>query len=748
MATPDPLYFMCPSLQDYFVDKDNGAPLSAGIVTFYRDESRLVKKSVYQQERVPPVTGAYKFTALPNPMVLSSVGTFVDTNGADIIPYFYPWVNAPTDPASDPGAQDLYYITVESSGNINQFNREAWPPGASDNPSTTDNFSDTDNILSNPQFVEVNFTGSTSISVSGIGTYTEIAPDWTIETSGSGTVVVDQIAITNDPVPSNPPYVLDITVPNLSAPLLLRQRLYNSPRLLTRNFMSGYFVVQSQDGLQHNISLNYRPYGLGPTVICQQNIPSSGYVSVAGTIQATNFSLVAASTAWMDILISIPINSHIRISSAQVVGVENITSSTPFIQQSTARQQDHLYHYWEPRLKLMRIPSHLTAWDFLLNPQQWGGIIGPIAVGGPNTAFYAWDQTIIHQTVDASVAVSLNTGGELTLTPNQPTQIGILQYLTGYKCKDILRNALYDGLSTAIKISSNLNINVNVSLWYTKNVNLPVLASGGSNLVAKGSSFVSTMLANGHPGTVVAGWIEIPFVVPHNQTKLVSSDLIQRQIDYIFWKYPTLTLTEISLSTYFAIFVGTSQLLNGTVIYVDAISLVPGEIPTLPAPQSQDQVLRESQYYWETSYASKTGYGVINQPNPVVLDQDSSFGAPYPVTYGYLTPSYGAVPYQQVKVKPPIVKTYSNFTGVYNDVTAVLDSYNTIGGHTFSALDVILLDYYYIYYNSIRGFNIAPIGAAPFPYVFPVDVTAANTILRTNAALIFHYYSDARLGVV
>jgi len=733
MATPNPLYYMCPSLQDYFVDKDNGAPLSAGVVTFYKDNDHNTLKSVYQQVRSPSPPYDYQFVALPNPMVLSSVGTFLDNNGADIIPYFYPWENAPGFPT---GNQDLYYITVESTDGVPQFTREAWPPNAADNPNTSETFVPTTNLLSNPQFVEVLFSGSTSIPVTGTNTVTEIAPDWAIITSGSGNVVVQQVPIIDNPLESNPPYVLDIQVPALSAPLLLRQRLQNSPRLLADNYMAGYFIVASQDGANHDIGLNYLPYGLTAQLICEVTTTSTGdYLAASGTVEVDTVSLVPADIGYLDIYISIPASSHIRISSIQAVGVANITSSAQFIQESAARQKDHLYHYWEPSLKAMPISSFLTGWDFILNPVQWGASIGPVTVGGTNTAFYAWDQTIIHQQVDASVVVSLNTGGEMAITPNTTTQIGIIQYLAKYKCKDVLRAVLYGGVSSAVKMSAGQDITINVSIWYTKNASLPVLTNPAVGFIAKGLSFVQTMSGDGHPETVVAGWIEIPLVIPYKQTQTITGDYIQRQIDFAFWQ-ANLSLLEIVQATYFAIFVGTSAINNGTVLYLDSIALVPGVIPTLPAPQSQDQVLRECQYYFEHSYE------ILSSPVPIATSRNA---AVFPLSnntsgIGVTTvyPEAFTINYAQEKIVIPTVALYPS-SGVLTAGNVYVEA-NYTGGPAASTGNIV----------ASTAWNQRFIGTRSVSYT-PANKTAIYTVAGTTGGWGFveaQYVLDARLGVV
>lgn len=128
----NPNYILASDLQSYFVDKDTGFPLAGGKITFYKDQARTELKPIYTLSGSPP---DYTYTELPNPLTLSSVGTIQDDNGNDVVVYYYPY--------NDDGDVELYYIKVESSGNILQFTRQAWP----------------------------NFTGGALSSAGGVGNY-------------------------------------------------------------------------------------------------------------------------------------------------------------------------------------------------------------------------------------------------------------------------------------------------------------------------------------------------------------------------------------------------------------------------------------------------------------------------------------------------------------------------------------------------------------------------------------------------
>lgn len=152
--TLDPRFIVTSDLDSYYVDKDTGAPLAGGIVTFYSDVNRTQLKPIYQL--TGDATSGYSYVALPNPIILNGDGTFSDNAGNNIVPYYFPFEGVPSDNNNN---VELYYITVFSSTNIEQFTRQAWP-----------NFSSQDvvgvnvsNYIPNGQFLLHNNNGAQSI---------------------------------------------------------------------------------------------------------------------------------------------------------------------------------------------------------------------------------------------------------------------------------------------------------------------------------------------------------------------------------------------------------------------------------------------------------------------------------------------------------------------------------------------------------------------------------------------------------
>lgn len=151
----DPRFFCSSDLEGYFVDKDTGLPLAAGIINFYSDVNRTVPKDVYQLSGAPPYNTA-SFVNLGSTLTLNSVGSYQDGLGNNIVIYYFPFEGSPDD-SPFTNIQELYYVEVFSSGNVQQFTREAWPPAATSGGGGDDTLvGDVANYIPNGQFIVYN----------------------------------------------------------------------------------------------------------------------------------------------------------------------------------------------------------------------------------------------------------------------------------------------------------------------------------------------------------------------------------------------------------------------------------------------------------------------------------------------------------------------------------------------------------------------------------------------------------------
>ena len=345
MSVPDTNLIYCVPIQTYFVDKTTGAPLSAGVVTFYEDASRTTLKNIYQQSNTAP----YTFTVLNNPITLSGVGTFQDGSGNDINVYLYPYVGSPSDTTR--GAEQLYYVTVYSSGGTLQETRSAWPPNVQANFGAASTINSS-NQITNSQFVEVLFETPTTFTVTGPNVRTEIAPGWFVLTSSTGaaTFTVSQTAVASG-VSTNgtgAPYELTIASSSLSS-LAVYQRITGSPLLLAGGAVYGYAQIASVGGTQ-SVSLTYEDSS-GNDVALTGPLPTNPdntFTTIEGAATVPIAATGTAPTAYVDFVITLVPNITFKITSVEMLSVANVSSKPGYFQQSVPEQENGLYYYDRP----------------------------------------------------------------------------------------------------------------------------------------------------------------------------------------------------------------------------------------------------------------------------------------------------------------------------------------------------------------------------------------------------------------
>ena len=163
MAIVDTQLIVAPVLQDLVVSK-LGVPLAAGIIYFYEPDGVTSKNWYYQSGTG---TGPFTYLAGPNPLTLSAAGTFVDVNGNDVIPYFYPY--SELDNVTPQG----YTIEVFDSLLNAQFTRYNFPLSGSEISPTTTQIPTFENYILNNRLWRNN-GGSITLTANAIinNTYT------------------------------------------------------------------------------------------------------------------------------------------------------------------------------------------------------------------------------------------------------------------------------------------------------------------------------------------------------------------------------------------------------------------------------------------------------------------------------------------------------------------------------------------------------------------------------------------------
>ncbi len=131
-----------------------------------------------------------------------------------------------------------------------------------------------------------------------------------------------------------------------------------------------------------------------------------------------------------------------------------------------------------------------------------------------------------------------------------------------------------------------------------------MIPSGGNAIGSLGSNGVFTK--NNLAGQGL-NWTEIPrgelgAVLGTLSTVATNDDLINGENDYGYSGWEIIDAAQIADTDKFCIVVTFSYAAVSTVISVDSISMVPGEIPTRPAPMTVNESLFACQYYYQKSF--------------------------------------------------------------------------------------------------------------------------------------------------
>lgn len=622
----DARFFTTISLDEYFVNKDTGLPLANGRIRFFEDTNRNVPKLVYTLADNPPAYNTAppnpplpnpNYPALPNPITLSAVGQPSDNNGNNVPIYYFPYDAA--------GNLQLYYIVIEDQFGTVQETRHAWPNiAATENPATqSGNFV---NALSNPQFTQMLFSPNNPLTITnsagaGLQSYF-LFPDWQLNViwSGNGTIVVTRTAIAGSAnLPGNPPFTITITPGVNITQIQLYQMLNNNPNLFAASGagIGGYISASLLLGPGSSIiNMLWAPNGLGAQsiVILTANNTSGSAQEFTQTTQLPPGSNAATGdTGFVNIAINLPVTQPTTLSNVQIIGLQAEIEGITWSQYPANRQADQLFNYWQAPLNFKPIPSYLIGWDFPFNPTQFlGPTVGPI-LSGNNTSFYAWDQTILFQTLTGGVTARRNITGTLDfqILANGNTQFAMIQYLPQTTARALLQNDLsVNIIAGTAKVGGLVGT---VSLWYTNNGALP-------STVGANASLVTALDANGFP-TVVAGWNQVPRNVFGNAvfTLTTFGTFNLPSIGFNGWNING--TNAIGTTTFFAIVVGFGPMVNADQVDVLSISLVPGKIPTIPAPKSFTENFLECCHYYQKSFSN----GTVPAQNVGLNSGDSQF---------------------------------------------------------------------------------------------------------------------------
>ena len=699
----DEKYISGVALGEVFVDKDSGSPLAGGTIEFCRDSSRAITKDVYQ---LSSANGAYSYVAMPNPVNLSNAGTIENAANTNVALYYYPFLG---DPADDSDTLDLYYVVVKDSSGTIQYTRQAWPTIASE-ASPTENENSLTNQMLNPQFIDVLFNASSTltISVSGSGTTTvAIAPEWDLiiahDATGTVDVTRNNVAGTSH-YPANTPYTLTVLGNVNLTSLKLRQRFTNNPGIWTSlvEGTAGYIAVGALAAPGHAFTIDYAPSSGAATEVLSVNNTTGSYTQFQTTTQLTpTLNASEPDVGYVDIIIKLAATGTTEISNLHLVTMSSNEQNVPYEQVSANRQRSELLNYYNPLLQAKPIPSYLVGWDFHLNPAQFGENITASAIGA-NKSKYVWDQTIIFQDIDSSIDADRDTSGNLVLTADIAGQVAVIQYIEQDEARAILSGDLC--VNVRAKSNSGTAVTGAIGLYYTTDANLPDVSSGTNESLVTGLTAGVPAVGAGAPNGT---WTTVDRSnLGNNPTFTLTTSMA----NYGFRGWSD-TGAGSTTATFAAIVVGFSAIDLTKNVTIESISLQRGDIPTVPAPLPKGNVVLACQRYYEKSFA----LDVVAAQSVAINNGEHVF---YQMVGIATSQVVGSVEYRVNKrATTPTVTLYS-------PVNASDQVYDLVGGVNWTGTSKAGVD---------SGFKI--FGTSP----------GAGAQFNTCAV---HWTSDARLGIV
>ena len=718
---PSPLYFIQQPLQQVIHDKDDGSLLAGGRVEYYSDPQFNEPKNVFEVSNAPD--GTYYFSNIGSVLTLSSIGSFVDLDGNNFTPMLFPWTGS----VLAPDQFEPYYIRVYSATDILQFTVTGYPFNNFSIASLTEEGGDTSNQITNPQFVEALIPAAgITITVSGAMTI-PVAPSWFIDVSGAGTIFLQQEPL-DIQTPSDAPFALTIRTTSDTSGTLY-QRITNSPRLLFEETISGYLEINSATAFA--LTMSYVPSGgTGSADIITESVPADnewtplrGAVVIEGTANANPPGV----DGYVDIEINIPTLANFMITSIQVEGVADVNVIPNFHQISTPLQESQLFYYWQEWLNYKPIPSYLVGWDFPMNPAQPNGDSGDFVTNptASNKSAYAWDQTILFASVGGQLTYDRNSSTKgITIGTGAATSFAMIQYLPVQQARELLaqRNSVsIQGFLEDTNPDPATSISGTVSLWWTTGA-LPDLKDPNFN------SLVTVVTSAGVPTTI---WTQVPNIPQGNNAPFsfgVSS--LKAPIYLSGWDA---TLTNASTTAdYIAIVVAFSTIETTQTVTVDFCGLFGGDIATRPAPQTQDEVLKECQYYYETTYDVGTKPGTVSADGQQSATQTFISGGGDTKIY----PSTFEISFNSIKLSTtPALTMYNPGTGLDNYVLSKL----YYGGSPTASANSLFSGSWDVLSRGQKSIQIIPINNT-----FLIDSASSGS--SVSGFILYHYTIDSRLG--
>ena len=448
-----------------------------------------------------------------------------------------------------------------------------------------------DNMLTNPQFNEVNFMTTTTISSAGT---TSIAPGWDIVTSGAGSVVVTHTEYAGtDNVSTNPvpPYTIKLAVTGFNS-VDFRQRFNDNGALWQRRAaaFTGTFTTTTAS---EQIVVTYEP-NVGTPVSLLSDITVAGvFTELLGANnipQSTNNTL--SGSAYVDIVIAIPTEATTEFGNLQLLPQDE-PLEVSFKENTVERDIDHTFHLYRAGLvggEGSGSSNLLTGWNFANNPWQFTTTATTTLT---SQCAYTADQTIIYQRAGGSQisteqASNTNLFAFTVTAVTGDNQFAMIQYID----PATMRGWWGRTLSSLVKVRFNTTHSTSLRL----KARLIHRTSLPSTIGA--AEPISSWSSGGDP-TFAAGWTAVtPLNDPINT---LTSD---NTLSYIFEDMASVNSTNDDMTLGIVLYTIDDMDESATAdnVMFDTVSLLASDTAAEGPQLTFDEDLRRCQFYYEKSY--------------------------------------------------------------------------------------------------------------------------------------------------
>lgn len=609
------------------------------------------------------------------------------------------------------------------------------PGGNGDTPIDTTAIA-TDNQITNPQFSIINFSSAYTLTATNPDPI-EVAPGWFLNLTGTGTVVLERLAITSTlSNPTNAPYALRITLSGTWTGTPYLSQRFNQNGMLWSTFTEPRYVSSSVtariQGAPQNISAQLYDSMGTPLTTVLASIPVTDtfneYVD-HGLMPATT-NTDTPPTAWIEYRLFLPTTVDIYLTSFQLV-TSNSINNFQYIQDTIERQQDYTFHYYRDSLLRQQKESVLTGWDFGLNPWQ----AYPVTATNLATFGYTADQTIVIQQAYVAGAVGNNIStarGAVTdnygfkvaaVTANN--QFAMVQYID----PATIRAGWGKVFSSLVKIVAQIQ---NPALTLRMKMKLIYRTTLPSALSQ--TEPVASWAASGEP-VFAAGWTALS---AENDPVYM---IVNGANTLLFEGFSLPASSAAAMTLGIVLYTEDSMLSSGTPdnIVFNKVSLVQNDFAIEVPSLTFDETLKRCQYYYETSFEPG---GATLTTGPQRASIVSAVYAPMNAYWNAGAVQMNCVPngfglqYKEVKRAAPTLSFYPGSSTNLGNILAF------VNGTALNAQAEATLASFFTTFggNGVYGFSYRGTGLSTM--VGPVGSTAAG-----SAGILYQYIANSRLGV-